>query len=323
MTQPYDIKHLRSLFPLIEETRAFQDGTAGEASWKTRQQEWQQYLADSELQPAEFLLPRIACHCPNDEPPFIVQGAENPHYSVSEVEIALGKLAPWGFYFRLRDGLTTELPSEIKSDRDTPKLTRNRTLCRSHMITNTVEKLLGDEIAQTTVLDMGSNCGFFSFDIASRGVRSVTGVELREDNLARAQYLKNYYQINNVNFIQADILSYKPTQTFDVVYNLGVLYHVVDPIGLLQHSYNLCKQFAVVDTVCRKEPVSAFFAVYDKKTHRLGAGSQTVEFHPTYRALIDAMHFVGFKNIIELVPTSGKVSGIYATQTRRCLIGFK
>lgn len=322
------LSKLRAQFPVIDEPVVFDNGSAGAEHWKARQLEWQEHANRHDLQPVEFLVPRIACDCPSREPPFIVQGAENPDYSRAQLEQTLEQLGPWGFYFRLRDGLTTELPEEIREGRDSPKLTRNRTLCRSHLVTDTVEKILGDSIRDTTVLDMGSNCGFFSFDIATRGAKQVTGVELRDENLARAHFLKDYYKINNVEFVQGDVLDDRvignlPTKTFDVVYNLGLLYHVVDPIALIERTYELCNRFAVIDTVCRKEPVSAFFAVYDKKIQRLGAGKQRVEFHPTYRALIDAMHFAGFREIVELVPTTGKISGMYAQHQRRCLVGFK
>ena len=322
------LQQLRAQFPLIEETAVFDDGSAGAEHWKARQMQWQDYANEHDLQPVEFLVPRIACHCPADEPPFIVNGVENTAYTRAQLEQTLEQLGPWGFYFRLRDGLTTELAEEIREGRDSPRLTRNRTLTRSHMITNTVEKLLGANINNSTVLDMGSNCGFFSFDIASRGAKQVTGIELRDENLARAHFLKDYYRQTNVNFVQGDVLDDRvlanlPQQTFDVVYNLGLLYHVVDPIALVERTYDLCNNFAVIDTVCRKEPVSAFFAVYDKKIQRLGAGKQRVEFHRTYRALLDAMHFAGFRDIVELVPTSGKISGMYAQHQRRCLIGFK
>ena len=200
---------------------------------------------------------------------------------------------------------------------------RNRTLCRSHLITDTVTRLLGDRLPDTRILDLGTNCGFFSFDIAHHGARQVTGLEMRDDNLARARFLQSYYKMPNVEFAQGDVMNWQPSQPYEVVYNLGLLYHVVDPIGLLQRTYDWCTDFAVVDTVCHRYPFSAFIPRFEKDTSRPGEGRYDIELHPTYRALIDSMYYVGFRQLVELVAVSGRVSGLYRDHVRRCIIGFK
>ena len=215
--------------------------------------------------------------------------------------------------FKLRDAIYT-------NDNTTG---RNRLLCRSGLISATVASLLGERLAHSSFLDMGCHSGFFSFDIAARGAARVTGIELRDSNLAQANFLLEFYGLNNVEFRQGNIMSAEFEQDFTVVYNLGLLYHVTQPIELMQKTYDLCTEMAVIDTVCHREPISAFIAAYDKDIERDAEGDSSAELHPTYRALIDTMRHVGFKDLIELVPHSGQVAGIYATQTRRCIIGFK
>lgn len=302
---------------------SWQASPGGESEAMARQQHWRRYAEHHDLYPVEYLIPRLQCHCPTEEPAFVRERAERSGMDRDSVATAVEAMAPWGFYFRLCDGITTERPGEIVEKRLTPRFTRNRTLCRSHLITETVATLLGARLPQTRVLDLGANCGFFSFDIAHRGAAAVTAVEMRDDNLARGAFLKAYYGFHQVDFVQADVMQWQPTEPVEVVFNLGLLYHVIDPIGLLQRTYDWCTEFAVVDTVCHRYPVSAFIPRFEKKASRPGEGCYSVELHPTYRALVDTMHHVGFRNLVELVAVSGRVSGLYRDHVRRCIIGFK
>lgn len=270
---------------------------------------WQQRLAVLELLPVEYLLPRILVHCPEDLPPFMQR-----HTSADPAWAAtLQALSPWDFWFQLAPGLTS----------NDNKVTRNRVVCRSHLISATLARLLGPRLARTRLLDLGCHSGFFSFDMAARGAAAVTGVELREENLRQAHFLRTAYELPQVHFEQADVMTWQPGRPFDVVMNLGLLYHVTDPIRLVRHTYDWCTDFAVIDTVCHKEPVSAYITGFNKDIRRSGEGSTRAELHPTYRALIDTMHDAGFVDLVELVADSGRVAGVYKECTRRCIIGFK
>lgn len=276
---------------------------------------WQKYAKENDLYPLEFLIPRIYCPCPTTMPPFILKAERiNPS---DELRRQRDELAPWGFWFKLAPGITTKKLGILG---------RNRLVCRSHLITDTVEKLLGNKIAGATLLDMGCHSGFFSMDIASRGAKHVTGVELRSDNLRQGHFLKQHYGIENITFEQADIAKWKPARSFSVVLNLGLLYHVIDPVTLVRNSYDWCQDFAVIDTVCHREPISAFIAAFNKDVDSHGEGTHTVELHPTYRALIDTMHDAGFVDLIELIADpgdDGRASDYYRDHIRRCIIGFK
>jgi hypothetical protein len=276
---------------------------------------WHQYARAHELLPNEYLLPRLYCHCPTTLPAFM-QKAETLEATEALRELR-DSLAPWGFWYKLAPGIATKKLG-IQD--------RNRIVCRSHLITSTVEKLLGNKLRQTTVLDMGCHNGFFSMDIASRGVQQVTGVELRSENIAQGRFLKQHFGIDNVQYEQGDITRWKPAGTFSVVFNLGLLYHVIDPVTLVRNTYDWCEDFAVIDTVCHHEPVSAFIAAFNKDTSKRGEGTHSVELHPTYRALIDTMHDAGFVDLLELIADPGKdgrTSSIYRNHLRRCIVGFK
>lgn len=280
-----------------------------------RYADWQKYARSIGLSSVEHLLPRIYCPCPAQLPAFMLR-ADNikPDEQLIQQRDQLG---PWGFWFKLAPGITTK-----KLD----ILGRNRITCRSHLITSTVEKLLGKRIAEATVLDIACHSGFFSLDMASRGVKHVTGVELRDININQAKFLQQHFGIKNISFEQGDITVWKPQQKFSVVLNLGLLYHVIDPVTLVRQTYDWCEDFAVIDTICHQEPISAFIAAFNKDASLHGEGKYSVELHPTYRALIDTMHDAGFVDLVELIADegeSGKVSRFYRERLRRCVIGFK
>ncbi|HQQ62604.1 MAG TPA: class I SAM-dependent methyltransferase [Pseudomonadales bacterium] len=281
----------------------------------TRYALWQKQAKAHGFLPVEHLLPRIYCPCPGTPPTFMDKA--DTITATDRLRQQRDALAPWGFWFKLAQGMNTK-----KLD----ILGRNRIICRSHLISATVEKLLGKRLAESTILDMACHSGFFSMDMASRGVKHVTGVELRDISVRQATFLQQHYGIDNITFEQGDIYAWKPTQPFTVVLNLGLLYHVIDPVTLVRRTYDACTDFAVIDTICHPEPTSAFIACFNKDTSLNGEGSHTVELHPTYRALIDTMHDAGFIDLLELVAETGgdnRVSKLYRNRLRRCIIGFK
>lgn len=276
---------------------------------------WQKYARSNNLLPTEYLLPRVYCPCPAELPQFMLR-ADKMRASDDLIK-QRDELGPWGFWFKLAPGVTTK-----KLD----ILGRNRITCRSHLITSTVEKLLGKQLPKATVLDIACHSGFFSLDMASRGVKHVTGVELRDININQAKFLQQHFNIKNISFEQGDITTWKPQKKFSVVLNLGLLYHVIDPVTLVRQTYDWCTDFAVIDTICHQEPISAFIAAFNKNASLHGEGKYSVELHPTYRALIDTMHDAGFIDLVELIAEEGvnnKVSLFYRKRLRRCIIGFK
>jgi SAM-dependent methyltransferase len=98
---------------------------------------------------------------------------------------------------------------------------------RRDLICGTVADLLGSDAAEARVLDIGCNNGFFSLDLADRGVGHVQGVDLRTSNIAQALFLRDRYGVENVEFAVSHAHDIGTPDQWDVVLNLGVLYHVV------------------------------------------------------------------------------------------------
>jgi 2-polyprenyl-3-methyl-5-hydroxy-6-metoxy-1,4-benzoquinol methylase len=274
-------------------------------SWNKR------HRRDKRVQP-EYLLPRVVRKIQREWPSYMVQRG-HLDWTREELQVRVKELGPWTVPFRLGHGLMT-------TDR---RKTCDRILFRRDLINGTVTALLGEELADTTVLDLGCSAGFFSLDIAANGAKHVDGFDLRPSNVEKARFLTEHYAVANASFTVADVDELQLDRQWDVVLNLGLLYHVTNPLQLVRQTYELCRQFAVIDTVCHHEPVSAYLLFGDKDVNRPAEGREEFEFHPTYRAVIDTMRYAGFSTIIEVVGMAELPHDLYARGHRRCFLAMK
>jgi 2-polyprenyl-3-methyl-5-hydroxy-6-metoxy-1,4-benzoquinol methylase len=284
------------------------------ATPQERYRNWRRKLPARQRTP-EYLLPRVVREDIGQEAPAWEVQRGHMELSKRELKERVEELGPWYVQFRLGHGLSTM---------DDPVLgLRGRILFRRELITGTVAAILGESLAQTTVLDIGCNCGMFSLDIAARGAKRVDGVDLRDENIAQARFLAEHYGINNATFEVSDARHARPDTTWDVVLNLGVLYHVTQPLEFIRETYRVCRQFAVIDTVVHLEPVSGYFLFSGKNVENPAEGAEEFEFHPTYRGAIDTIRWAGFSEVFEIVGTARPPHGLYANGTRRCFLAVK
>lgn len=295
----------------------------GEPDVGTSQERYKLWRASQNgPQPAEYLLPRIVreVHC--EWPPFMRRSARTMPEDALRAKLA--ELGPWYVPFALGDPVvntmefTDNFGAAIFADDNAQRMQ-----FRTELIGGTLTRVFGDQMRQMTVLDIGCNSGWFTFDLAERGARSVDGVDLRAHNIEQARFLRDYFELDTTRFDVADAMSFDDERRWDIVLNLGVLYHVTDPLRLLQRTYELCERFAVVDTICHPEPFSGFVLFDTKDASHPHEGRESWEFHPTYRGAIDALRYAGFREVIEIVATDATASGLYRGGGRRCFLAVK
>jgi len=284
-----------------------------------RYQAWRDTQAGARA--PEYLLPRVVRHVECAWPRFMGRAALP--LSNDELRERLAPLGPWYVPFALGDGVNTmeftdDFGSAIFADDNAMRMQ-----FRSELIGGTIERLFGSELGECRVLDIGCNSGWFSFDFAERGARSVDGVDLRAHNIEQARFLAGYFGFPQVDFAVADATAFDDDRTWDVVLNLGVLYHVTDPLSFMQRTYELCTRFAVLDTICHEEPFSGFVLFNAKDPSHPHEGRESWEFHPTYRGAIDALRYAGFREIVEIVADADTAAGLYRGGARRCFIAIK
>jgi len=293
---------------------AFRKGGLDERTSQNRALKWHRTQAT----PVEYLVPRIFRTIDARWPAYMDEPRGHADLSAEQLRERVHDLAPWMVPFRLGLGVAT-----IDLDSKAGRQNVQNYLFRRNLITDTVVDVLGADLATSTVLDIGCNSGFFSLDLATCGGQHVDGVDLRSYNIARAQFVKEHFGVGNVDFRVSDADDLETGRQWDVVLNLGLLYHVLNPLQLLRRTYELCGRFAVVDTVVHREPVSAFFLVGDKNVDDPTEGREDWELHPTYRATIETIQYAGFSEVIEIVGRGEPSHPLYGDGRRRCFLAIK
>ena len=86
------------------------------------------------------------------------------------------------------------------------------------------------DLTGKTVLDIGCNGGFYSMEMKRRGAARVVGVDFDEDYLAQARFAAEVEGLD-IEFRQLSVYDVGALgEKFDVVFFIGVLYHLRHPL---------------------------------------------------------------------------------------------
>lgn len=139
---------------------------------------------------------------------------------------------PWWHSIELGDGVVT--PGQVPLDY--------------------LKKMLADlrfpeSFTGLSVLDIGAWDGFFSFEAEKRGAARVVAYDLHPPDhhgFATAKRLLG----SNVEYVQGSVYDLSPAVlgTFDVVFFLGVFYHLRYPLLALDRIRDMVNQYALIET---------------------------------------------------------------------------
>jgi tRNA (mo5U34)-methyltransferase len=87
------------------------------------------------------------------------------------------------------------------------------------------------DLSGLTVLDIGCNAGFYSFELARRGA-SVTALDIDRRYLAQANWAASRYGLDDqIEFREGSVYSLAHAkEQYDIVWFFGVLYHLRHPL---------------------------------------------------------------------------------------------
>jgi len=93
---------------------------------------------------------------------------------------------------------------------------------------NYIKQLLPESLVGKRILDLGSNAGLFCMRTAQMGAKEVIGIEREPKHLKQCVFLKKYFGVKNVEFINANLESLPTIDLgkFDIILAIAVLYWV-------------------------------------------------------------------------------------------------
>jgi ABC-type polysaccharide/polyol phosphate transport system ATPase subunit/SAM-dependent methyltransferase len=119
---------------------------------------------------------------------------------------------------------------------------------RLHMIFQALRPVVHEQWNAISCLDIGCNQGYFAANLAARGCQKVVGLDLRPQNVADADLIRQVYGLQNLSFHVADINSHEAQEQYDVVMMLSLLIWLENPIGALRIARQLTRRVLLVET---------------------------------------------------------------------------
>ena len=141
----------------------------------------------------------------------------------------------WYHDIELDGGLRTRFPEDYAANPVLRRVDRSNKLTLAWLDTH-----LARDFAGMTVLDPGCADGLFTFWAARRGARRVLGIERNRPNFDRADWLRDTLGLDNVELRLGGVERELPSEEFDVVMCLGLLYHLINPLGTLHELRRRC-----------------------------------------------------------------------------------
>jgi SAM-dependent methyltransferase len=114
-------------------------------------------------------------------------------------------------------------------------------------VKNLLPMLFPDGWQGRSIVDLGCLEGGFATEFARLGLNS-TGIDVRESNIANAQYIKSRCDLPNLRFICDDAWNIGKYGPFDIVFCVGLHYHIEDQRRFLKEMGDACNRAIFIDT---------------------------------------------------------------------------
>ena len=164
-----------------------------------------------------------------------------------------------------------------------------------------------EDLTGRSVLDVGAWDGFFSFEAERRGAARVVAADSFAWN-GENWSTKDGFELarralgSRVEDVDVDVLDLDPAElgTFDVVFFLGVLYHMRHPLLALEKVASVTGDLLIVETAVdctwTRRPAAAFYP-----SHGLAA-DPTNWWGPNPEAVVGMLQAVGFSEVDVVSP---------------------
>jgi tRNA (mo5U34)-methyltransferase len=215
--------------------------------------------------------------------------------------------APWFYPLRFANGATTEsITEDIAHIHDT----------RTDAVFPHLDRLFGHRWETVRCLDIACHEGWFSFQTAARGASSVLGYDIRPEHIAKAQWLREVTGLTSTHFEVRDLFALDPAAlgTFELVFFVGIFYHLENPMAALRIARSLTQGVCVLEgQVAREQEIVTGWGPVGMERHGPGMvvlPGEPVHAHqpagvvlvPTLEALRLMLFHAGFSEVHLVLP---------------------
>ena len=189
----------------------------------------------------------------------------------------LNASGPWFYQFEFQGGEKTEVvdPSAARIHES-----------RAQVIFPVLDRHFAGRWGQVSCLDIACHEGWFSLQVAQRGARSVRGIDIREDRVARANLIRDAAGLNQVNYEVGDLFQLAPETTgvFDLTFFLGIFYHLEDIVRGFRIVHGLTRDVCVIEGQVARHHGELVTAWGRSDRLRLGPACVVVDADPNHIA---------------------------------------
>jgi SAM-dependent methyltransferase len=101
------------------------------------------------------------------------------------------------------------------------------------------------QIGSTRIVDLGCLEGGYSLAFAKMGF-DVLGIEAREDNVRKCEWVKSHFTLPNLRFVKDDARNLARYDPFDVVFCAGLLYHLDYPVAFIDLMGRMTRRAVII-----------------------------------------------------------------------------
>jgi tRNA (mo5U34)-methyltransferase len=150
------------------------------------------------------------------------------------LRLAIAKLGPWYH--------DVELTPEVSTNPVNKQYMANRW--------RFLKPFIPDDLTGKSVLDIGCNAGFFSFEMKKRNAARVVGVDIMPHILAQARFLSHWFKLP-IELRELGVYDIESLGQFDLVVFIGVLYHLRHPLYALEKVASVCRETMYLQSLLR------------------------------------------------------------------------
>lgn len=235
--------------------------------------------------------------------------------SDDEIRAAFARFPLWHFAYAFEGGLTFSTSHNNPGlDTDDPI----RPLQRFRHFMPYVVESQGGTLRGKRVLDIGCNSGFWSIQCALLGAE-VVGFDARPELIEQADLLKRITGVETAAFQVLDFWKMSPQAlggTFDLVLNLGILYHLSKPLEALELSMAMTRSHMLLDTAIHPSIEPLIYLNWEEPFDIRAAAEAGVVAFPTRSAVEMLLRHAGVKRSLEIPVRTDDLPIEYRTENR-------